>query len=229
MHVLHSVLGILVAMVLIGWFAASVVHQVQPQFWRRWAARDRLGLLPRWSFFAPNPGRHDIHVVFRDGTGATWGRWVEIGATPAPRWWRAAWNPYRYARKAVLDLVNGLRTIRADETGSHLLSGYYVAMLDWVMHQPSTHDNEPPASHRQFAVLGRHDHARRVLDVLFVSASHRLEPTGQRTDASPERRAAGPWSPSATGTAATGVPGRQRSGEPWREPPQSTDQSRAGA
>jgi hypothetical protein len=222
----HIVQRWIVGAVLGLWFAASVVHQFQPRYWRRWAARDVLGLLPRWSFFAPNPGRHDLHVVYRDRTDESWGSWVELGAAPAPRWWRAAWNPHRYARKAVMDLVNGVRAVPVDRSRSHLLSSSYVALLDWVMRQPSH-----GARYRQVAVLGRHDHDRRILDVLFVSDSHRLEPP---TAARAEPQAPASAGPAGSPTGNRGEPARTGEGawSPRRqragEPPRSTEEPHVG-
>jgi len=166
--------GALVAVLLAGWFVGSVLHQVGPDWWRRRVARrDVLGLLPRWSFFAPNPGRHDLHVVYRDRDAAgQWGPWTELDIQRDPRWWRAAWNPERYPRKAVSDLVNAIRGgTGTAEPLALMLSGAYLAMLSWVMCQPDS----GRTTGRQFAVIGRNGHgARRTLDVLYLSGEHRV-------------------------------------------------------
>jgi hypothetical protein len=164
-----------VAALLAAWFVGSVFHQFRLKWWRRRIARrDVLGLLPCWSFFAPNPGRHDLHVVYRDRDDASnWGPWVELGAQQDPRWWRAVWNPNRYSHKAVSDLVNSIRGgMNANEPVATMLSGAYLAMLNWVMCQPS----KVPTTIRQFAVIGRSGHgARRTLELLYVSEEHRVD------------------------------------------------------
>jgi hypothetical protein len=54
------------------WFSLSVLHQVR-LFSSKMGRFDPLGLLPRWTFFAPNPGIYDYHIVYRevnDGDGS---------------------------------------------------------------------------------------------------------------------------------------------------------------
>ncbi len=164
-----------VGVVLALWFVASVVHQVSPEWWRRRVRSNAFGLLPRWTFFAPNPAREDTHLVFRDRQGDHWSPWQALTPAPAVRRWRWVWNPQRYARKATVDLANGLRRQRlrhAESPRALLLSHSYVGLLRWVASQPAT----AGVTHRQFALVTSEGHGTdQRLELLFLSEEHRLD------------------------------------------------------
>jgi hypothetical protein len=164
------------AVVLGGLFAASVVNQVPLAWWRRIADRDPVHLLPQWSFFAPNPGTMNSHLVYRDRRAEGWGAWQELcpPAVPRARW---LWNPSRFERKALTDLLSGLARSRTAHPGESIqLAVCYVALLTWVMAQPTTcHDLVA----RQFAILVATGHgADRRLRVGVVSNEHRVDLVG---------------------------------------------------
>lgn len=164
---------LVVGFVLASWLVASAVQQLRLQWWWRVERRDTFALLPRWSFFAPSPGRHDVHLVFRDQLNGAWTPWQSVPATPPDRRWWWLWNPERYPRKALSDFVNGLRMaeqVQPDVPRMVVLSAPYLSLLGWVMAQPSRAE----ATHRQFAVVNTEGfHDGRTLDVLFVSETHR--------------------------------------------------------
>ena len=163
-----------VTAVLASFFAASVVHQLRLPGWWRVARYDALHLLPRYSFFAPNPGRHDTHVVFRERRDGHDGPWQQLQPGYVDRRWRWLWNPNRFQRKAVSDLANAVLEIAGRHPGDPrvvLLSSSYVSLLTWVMAQPG---DSPVATHRQFALVGTHGFdGDRQLEIRFVSEAHR--------------------------------------------------------
>lgn len=160
------------------WFAASVIHQSPPRWWMRWKRFDRFRLVPRWTFFAPRPGRHDQHLVYRDIVDGVAGDWVEIQSCefrPGRRW---LFNPTRFRQKALFDLVNRLRAARNEfrryglDARSMQLSAGYMALLAWVAAQPAP----MRPCHRQFAIATTAGHgARRTLQLFYVSEAHPLE------------------------------------------------------
>src|SRR3954470_12564692 len=95
-----------VALALGGWFVVAVLNQFRFRWFDRVRRRDRLYLLPAWTFFAPNPGRSDYHLVYRDrrrdGSLTDW-REVPLGAPRRP--YSCVWNPRKRARKALSDIV----------------------------------------------------------------------------------------------------------------------------
>jgi hypothetical protein len=158
--------------------AASTLHQLRPRWWNPVARLDALNLLPRWSFFAPNPGRHDLHLVYRDFQAGKRGPWQPIRLDATPSRWRWCWNPARYPRKAMLDLANWLlqaAKTHADQPRAVMLSGPYLGLLSWVMAQPAS-QTEPRPSHRQFAVIASQGFgAERRIEVRYLSEIHRVE------------------------------------------------------
>jgi hypothetical protein len=158
------------------WLGASVIHQLSPAWWQRLARRDSLSLLPGWSFFAPNPGCEDTHVVYRDQCDGRWSEWRALTAPPTGTRWRWFWQPQRYTRKAAADLANGLRRSAGryrDAPRASLLSNAYVALLQWVSSQPA----DLGVSHRQFAILTSSGFDRQQeLAMLFLSEAHSLDP-----------------------------------------------------
>ena len=137
---------------------------------------DVLGLIPRWSFFAPNPGRHDIHLVFRDWIRDEPTEWHELDLGSLNSWTRWIWHPERYAFKAVADAAGGLAmassAARETEARSVMLSTPYLRLLSWAMSQPV-----PPASTaRQFAVIAAQGFGQtQTLELRFLSEKHPFE------------------------------------------------------
>ncbi len=157
-------------------FAAILIGSILNQFgwsaWERVVVRlDPLMFLPYWGFFAPDPGFAGNHVVYRDRVHDEWGQWQEIPIPPRTRW-ESIWNPGRFERKAVLDLMNGLAKTKDqyEKVGAIQLSLAYLAMLTWVMAQPRV---DPAASARQFAVIMTEGHGpRREMKVAVLSNEH---------------------------------------------------------
>lgn len=165
---------LLVGLILTTWFLASVIHQCRFRWWSRITHFDVFNLLPRWSFFAPNPGRHDFHVIYRDWIDDDSGPWTEFATTTVETRLRWLWNPTRYPNKAISDLTNGLYLalqLNDVEPRAVLLSSSYISLLHVVMAQPPV---ILKANRRQFAILRTHDFgSSRKIEVAFVSEVHR--------------------------------------------------------
>lgn len=161
------------------WFVLSLIAQFpgKPAGWIR--ARDPFGIIPSWSFFAPNPARTDPHLLYRhslaDGTVTDWTE----AFVWRPVWYRFLWNPDRRAEKAISDATSSLQR-RTHALGVRL-SIPYLLLLEHVSHLPSPRD----AVAVQFALMGSWGPgASREPFVRFVSDTHPL-------DASPARDGAG--------------------------------------
>lgn len=131
-----------------------------------------LGLIPLWTFFAPNPARADSRLVWREERNGQWGGWQELHYGFAPTASRWLVNPELIENKAVADLVSSLLRVRPElDDRSALLSSPYVTLLSLVVRQPRPAD----CSSIQFAIVrtSRAAVARRV-DVAFVSEVHGL-------------------------------------------------------
>jgi hypothetical protein len=132
-------------------------------------------LIPLWTFFAPNPARADVRLVWREEDGGAWGDWQELhfGFAPARSRWLV--NPELILNKAVTDLVYSLLRVRPDlDDRSILLTSAYVTLLSIVV----GNRRHATCSALQFAVVRsfRSSHTRQV-DVAFVSEVHDLADT----------------------------------------------------
>jgi hypothetical protein len=156
-------------------FVCSILNQLGLRRWEELVARfDRMMFLPYWGFFAPNPGHTGNHLVYRDGEADSWGDWreVPIPARPSSQW---LWNPARFERKALLDLMNGFARTQASyrKAGALQVSLSYLAMLTWVMSQPRT---DRAARVRQFAVITTTGHGpARQMRVAILSNEHAFD------------------------------------------------------
>jgi hypothetical protein len=145
---------------LIIWFGISVLWQLQIKPLSKFRGYDVFGLIPNWSFFAPNPGTSDYHVVYRDkhvaGTFTEWQELSLLSARGAVDW---LWHPRKRRTKLVCDCVNAIaRMIRqhrtADPEPDHYdglcLTVPYLLLLNAVT------NSRPPSgavTHRYFAVV----------------------------------------------------------------------------
>ncbi len=120
------------------WLLVSVICQLP------WRAADVIrrfdlaGLIPFWSFFAPNPGIWDYHLLYRDQLAdGTITDWREIPLCEPRRWFHAVWNPRRREKKCLFDLTTGLmrEAVKADERTVQL-SVPYLALLVYVTALP---------------------------------------------------------------------------------------------
>jgi len=155
------------------WWAISACNQL-----RSGALTVRLrphvpfGLIPLWTFFAPNPARADSRVVWREERDGQWGAWQELhfGFAPVSSRWLV--NPELIMNKAVTDLVNSLLSVRPEKGDrSPLLTAAYVGLLSTII----SDRRRAHCSSIQFAVVQTsRASADRQVDVVFLSEVHDL-------------------------------------------------------
>ena len=118
--------------------AARVVHRV-----------DALGLVPIWTFFAPNPGTFDYHLLSRtrarDGSTTPFG---EV-APPVGMLRRSLWHPQKRVRKAIYDCCHELLAMRGVEREGAEYSLAYLTLLSIVVADAT----RPDAEAVQFALV----------------------------------------------------------------------------
>jgi len=147
------IFGILVCGVLAVWFVLSVLNQfTNIELWpvRRW---DYFSLLPKWTFFAPNPGTNDYDVLYRDGyADGTVSEWTEARLSRAKNFITPFWHPDKRLRKVVTDTMRSVGRIPRDGRNRRnrlCLSVPYLSILHFVSHLPAS----PVAVRRQFIVM----------------------------------------------------------------------------
>ena len=121
-----------IAAVFAVWWVISACNQFRSGAWtlrlRRYVP---LGLIPLWTFFAPNPARADSRLIWREEHGSRWDCWRELhlGFAPAKSRWLV--NPELILNKAVVDLVSSLLRVRLEQQDrSALLSSVGSPVLD---------------------------------------------------------------------------------------------------
>ncbi len=155
------------------WFALSAVTQFRTTWSDAVKSLDGIGLLPSWSFFAPNPARSNWHLVVRfqleSGTITPWREYV----IPAAGIGRGIWNPRRREEKALSDVSSSI--IRRKSRNRIQVSLPYVLLLNTVS------GLEAPSFARcvQFAILSSTaDYSAQVPNhevlPLFLSDLHRV-------------------------------------------------------
>ncbi|HSY48346.1 MAG TPA: hypothetical protein VLC46_06015 [Thermoanaerobaculia bacterium] len=165
---------------------------------RRW---DPLSLLPRWTFFAPNPGTTDHHLLYRDRIDEhTLTHWREIPLSESRSLLGAFWNPGKRNKKALTDAANTLllftRTISLPGLKTTLP---YIALMNYVSAIPRSHMSEAT----QFLVLDSFGYITETEPRLVVRSEFHALPARAFV-------AATPWDPltavAATTTALESLP-----------------------
>ncbi|ROO86917.1 hypothetical protein EDD29_4501 [Actinocorallia herbida] len=144
---------------------------------RVFVLRRLLALIPRWSFFAPDPVHSDVSLLFRDRIG-NGGLSVWRDTNPGsrrPSVLRPLFNPDARSFKAVSDASNGLiAAARSAGPGTRpqdlSLNVPYLLLLNHV----AGFGIGPGVEARQFALVRHNRHEQRMA-VVFVSGFHVLE------------------------------------------------------
>jgi hypothetical protein len=132
-----------------------------------------LGLVPKWHFFAPRPGTHNLYLLYRDKypTGDI-GNWVMLHNMDSFRSpWSFIWNPTKRLRKTLFDTIIALLSEDVTTERDRMLiklSIPYLLILNHVSSIPRTNG----AIATQFLV--RENYADERSYSVFCSDLHRL-------------------------------------------------------
>jgi hypothetical protein len=164
------------------WFLVSTIYQIKPLKWAwvgRIKSRDYFAMIPSWSFFAPNPGTNDLHLLYRDQFGdgeVTPWRQVRIPTGPA----RFVWNPSKRLQKGITDMsytIQGYAARQPKPAELVLIHPAFLALLSFVTAQP----HSPSAETTQFAIARSYGrHVDLDADLMFLSNFHRLRSDQER-------------------------------------------------
>jgi hypothetical protein len=172
------------AAILVIWFLLSALNQINP-ISTRLGPYDPLGLLPRWTFFAPHPGIYDYHLLYRECDSSETqlgniqmveaakhliGPWVQVPDV-CPGSTRVMWNPQRRVTKTITDIVAGLTMIRL--AYPELGDGIQYTSYYWLLLHLIQRESRRAAQRRQFAVIQSHGFPpERTSAVFFISNFH---------------------------------------------------------
>jgi hypothetical protein len=170
-----SYAAILVVIIYVVWGAATIANQFHSwgATWLR--AVDIFGLIPIWTFFAPNPGMSDYYLLYRDRLpDGSFDNWRKIELKESENGFRLAlWNPTKRKHKALSDIVSSLVSLAKDgRTEALIVTVPYILILNFITSRP----HSLGTNGTQFMVLehggfsGEREHSR----VLVMSGIHRL-------------------------------------------------------
>lgn len=174
-----TALSVLVVAVVVSWTLITVLNHLEGarRLVRPLTSYDICAAIPIWTFFAPNPGRTDVYLLYRDRDAeGQITAWRDIAFERRRAWW-CLWNPSRRIGKGVVDVTTDLTSdteyaARALVNKKKVVEFPYVLLLNYVCRQPA----DFRAGMRQFAVARTQGHGtEHDPEVVFLSAFHRLK------------------------------------------------------
>ena len=155
------------------WWVLTAVYATPLRDRLPWRAPLLARFVPQWNFFAPSPGVHDFHLLYRDkfSNGAV-GVWQEVPPFTAHRHWMSAiWNPEKRIKKALYDLTLTIalsKPVAQVDAAWIKLSVPYLLLANYV----SSLDRPFSVSATQFLLM--QSSPGDAPAVLFVSDLHSL-------------------------------------------------------
>ena len=167
-----SLVAVLLYAIVALWLVITLLAQ-HPRFQPFINTFNALHIIPRWTFFAPNPGIRDYHLVIRDrcSNGQLTG-WRSVPVySPRPRL-GYLWNPQKRSSKIMNDAVQAIKLLLKRENigtaGIHFTAPYLL-LLYYAAHAVPP---EPDAIEFQIAIIESTGHDKRELECSFLSSFH---------------------------------------------------------
>jgi hypothetical protein len=121
------------------WLLLTCLYQFQNVRMQTFLSKiDIFRLLPIWTFFAPNPGVSDYHLLYRIRyVGGRISDFKNLDVTAGKSIKNAVWNPHKRVHKSLNDFVQEIRktinTSDIDETNQYVLklSFGYIVILNY--------------------------------------------------------------------------------------------------
>lgn len=161
------------------WFTLSIPGQFESRLARRIRRKDIFGLIPTWTFFAPNPGTSDYHLIYRDFENEVLGAWKEIPFVFGRTWYNWLWNPLKRRSKVLSDCVSSIgRSIRdSDQDQAKIAAGLpltvpYMLLLNSVIQKDDANIARSFDLLRQFAIVERRPRQGKDIEVMVCSPFH---------------------------------------------------------
>lgn len=157
------------------WFVFTIGFQF-PYLRKHLLKIDIINILPVWTFFAPNPVKHDYHLLYRDKVDSEISKWEEINIVKENSAISSIWNPERRYKKNLLAVTNSLtreviafrKLNNALPTAQNLMNTQaYLNALSVVLNEKYL---EKTNFQRQFMIIKTHGYfCEESLEILLVS------------------------------------------------------------
>ncbi len=169
----------LVGLIFATWFICSIVGQFPRFRWYRCIRKyDYFSLVPLWTFFAPNPGRSDYRLVYREKRAdGTVSEWREIPVIEPRKPHSFIWNPEKRSKKVLGDIVSSCAMSvpverRFDARPVMLTLSYLIVLSAVCHHAPTT-----GVTQRQFLIVETFGFRRSATpNILLCSEFHPISP-----------------------------------------------------
>ncbi|MBL1100258.1 hypothetical protein [Streptomyces coffeae] len=138
---------------LLSWFGLTVAQQFKKRPRLLDAVDPANVTLPISTFFAPNPGSNDTHLLTRNRLAdGSMSEWAEHAMTQARSSRHMVWHPGRRGEKALLDIVTDLTAVLREERRVEYvqMTVPYLSLLNFVTHQCA---HVPNATQVQFLLV----------------------------------------------------------------------------
>lgn len=123
---MQEILRLIVMIILGGLLVLTILAQLKIEVIDRFCQQYMLGIIPKWTFFAPKPGVTDFRISYRCFTGVN----ESTGLVPVFEeffhrpFYAFIWNPNKRLKKAVFDMSVELATML--EQNHHKNNNYYI-------------------------------------------------------------------------------------------------------
>jgi hypothetical protein len=158
------------------WLLLTIMNEFRLSWFNRITRRDTFHLIPRWTFFAPNPPRSDYHLQYRDRLAdGVITPWAQIPTLSPRHLYSFLWNPEKRANKVVRDAVTTLRRCTPEDRRNASLMMWtlpYVLLLNYACSMKASSE----ALHRQFRVVESDGFESSQQRIIFTSEMHSLRP-----------------------------------------------------
>ena len=126
-----SVLGVIGIVVFSVWFLLTIAFQKNNRLSRLTTRFDRFTLIPKWSFFTPDPGASNYHLVYRSRDDETTvSPWSELNLSPRGVLF-PLWNPRKRYREGMIELFQLLALSSINCSAERLqFTAPYIILLD---------------------------------------------------------------------------------------------------
>jgi hypothetical protein len=135
---MSSIAGFIIAVYAL-WVLATIANQFHSWCPRWLRVIDIFGLIPVWTFFAPNPGMTDYYLLYRDRMpDGSMNNWKKVELKGSENGLSLAlWNPTKRRQKALSDLLtSSVELFRERDFDVVSASVPYLLLLNFITSRP---------------------------------------------------------------------------------------------
>lgn len=145
---------------------------------------DTYGIMPNYSFFAPNPLTNDFRVVFRLSTPNGNEGFQEIRLYKFKKWYRFVLNPFKYYNKGLIDLcvalIHEYKHLDEDAKNFIQISANYLGIFNVIKNELMASQKNCTNGELEFSILVTQDTTiERSCSVVFRSFKHKIQQNGE--------------------------------------------------